>query len=172
MSISGTQNKIIGDVFFYQSSKDILVKVDDMYIATNNIPSVQKLLKNIRDGINQIELNSKYFEEEKYKHNIEIISDIVYKCVSISKWRRGQGFVFLQISSKNSGTARVTVFTTNTIHHSSASFGTVPGSQDAKKLLTDYLQNKSKVIADIELLKNIHPTQRSASDIFNNFTVY
>lgn len=83
--------------------------------------------------------------------------------VSVGKWRRGFGFVFLQISEKNGGTARVSAFTTDTVHHSAVSFGTTPNADHVLELIKLYLSNIEQVESGLLILMKNHHTTKHVS---------
>lgn len=154
-----------GDLFLYQTTSNNLVKVDDQYIESVPVVVVQDLLRTIRFSVAEYE-SLVYKDEEKFMDTIRSCSDVVFKCIDVHHWRKGFAFVFLQISWKDGGSARLTVFTTNTVHHSSDCFGTAPpNASDAKSVLVSHISDKRQVIQELEILKLYHATEVSANDL-------
>jgi hypothetical protein len=168
-----------GAVFIYKSDSTDIIEINDEMIEMIDLPCVQSLLTSVRDRINAYE--NAFHQTSDLKPNpvsgsndqlfldqIETVDDLTYKCVNIARWRRGFGFVFLQLSLKNKGMARTTVFVTNTVHHSAVSFGTTPGAEQAQQLLDEYLNNNEKVLADINDLKQYHLTNKTSRVLLKN----
>lgn len=166
----------LGEVYIYRSEKKDIIEIDDKFIDQIEPICVQSLLTSVRDRINAYENafsqtcdcvcdcdhNSDDHTDQKFLDQIEIVDDLTYKCVNIARWRRGFGFVFLQLSLKNKGMARTTVFVTNTVHHSAVSFGTTPGPDQAQQLLDEYLNDTVKVRSDIDDLKKYNLTKKTS----------
>ena len=159
--------KPTGSLFLYNASADRLVEVDDQYIEEVMVSTVQRILHHIRSSVKDFE-SSPYKDEEDLINDVKTFDDVVIKCVGVYRWRRGFGFVFLQISHKNGGSARISVFTTNTVHHSASSFGTVPSASEAKCLLQQHVGDAATMIADLKVLKQSHTTKVSAIDLAKN----
>ena len=159
----------LGEVFIYRSEKKDIIEINDKFIETAKPSCVQSLLTSVRDRVNKYE--NTFFQtcgatdttDQVFLDQIESVDDLTYKCVNIARWRRGFGFVFLQLSLKDKGSARTTVFVTNTVHHSATSFGTTPGPGQAQQLLNEYLNDTDKVLSDICTLKEYHSTEKTAS---------
>ncbi len=162
-----SEPKPTGSLFLYDVSTDGLVRVDDQYIEGVEVLTVQRILDHIRSSVRDFE-SDPYKDEEELINDVKTFDDVVIKCVGVYRWRRGFGFVFLQISHKNDGSARLSVFTTNTVHHSAASFGTVPSASEAKSLLQQHVGDPAKLIADLKVLKQSHVTKVSAIDLAKN----
>jgi hypothetical protein len=154
-------------LFMYDSTKNELMTIDDTFIDNITIASVSDVLKNIREFVKNVESNP-YSREKEHLENIFICQDITFKCIAIHRWRRGFGFVFLQISLKNGGSSRMTVFTTDTVHHSASSFGTTPTASHAKSILSEQIHDTEKITEHIEILRQLHETQVSTADLVKN----
>ncbi len=166
----------MGDIFIYNRQDQELVTLDDEMIDSIEVPSVKKLLKNLSHRINCIETNMYCADEKNYKI-IYRAEDITYCIVSMSRWRRGSGFICLQISSQSSlprtrghvkGNARVTAYSTNTIHHKAQCFGTLPGTKEMSQILEEYVKDEERVIKDLNELKKQHPTVVSSTVLYKN----
>lgn len=167
----------LGDIFYYERTRDdegtrsfSQVKVTDAYIkevGDKISETVAKLITQIIYIIKFYERHhfSGYIEADKYLNQIFTVDDVVFKCVSLGTWRRGFGFAFLQISNQNDGQARIVCYSTNTVHHSAICFGTTPDVKDTEMILSEYLKDKQKVLADISNLKRHHDTQKDADEL-------
>lgn len=158
----------VGDIFMYRSETNDLIKFNNKLIKNIKISSVCDVMKSIRDHINTFVSDASLENEKTLTENIEIVDDITYKCVKVARWRRGTGFIFLQISSKDSGNARVSVYVTNTIHHYAECFGTTPGADEANLILTEYLADVKCVSTDLQSLKDHHTTECTVEYLFNH----
>lgn len=154
-----------GSVFLYKSSK--LEELTGEFIQSIKIQNVQNLLISIYNQINTYEKAhyTQNTKEIKCVEEINTLKDITYKCVNISHWRRGFGFVFLQLSMKDEGQIRVISLVTNTIHHKGGSFSTEPNIKHAKKILKEYMNNKTQVLVDIESLMEHHSTEKTSDEL-------
>ena len=160
-----------GELFQYRSTSDDLVKVDDPYIDSIPVHSVQCILRTIRNAITKFE-SVRYNLANIFTNIIETYEDVVFRCTAIHRWRKGFAFVFLQISQKNGGSARITVFTTTTVHHLSDCFGSAPPSAaDAKSVLVQHTGNIAQLVKDLENLKQYHDTKITASDLAKNIQI-
>lgn len=157
--------KGLGSLYFYQRSNNELVRVDDQYIKQLSVQTVKDMLTQIRSSVSNYEALT-VPDDDDFKHLIVTCGDIVFKCVEICRWRKGFAFVFLQISQKNNGAARVSVYTTDTNHHPSIAFGTNPPSpDDANCVLTDYATDKQRLVSDLNELKKYHDTKISTANL-------
>jgi len=156
-------------IFYYPRTGSTLtrVTVDDNYLKNCKVRTVKNMLTNIINVINFYETDHslKYKEKEEYVRQIFIEDDVTYKCVEIGLWRRGFGFVFLQISKQNEGQVRIVCYSTNTIHHSAECFGTTPDIEEIDRLISDYLGNEQRVLKDISDLKLQHTTQKDSDQL-------
>jgi hypothetical protein len=153
-------NDMKGSIFIYEGKNKKLIPLDDSYIQGIRVTSVRKVLGIIRNKI--IDHETKQLDP---CGQIFTAEDVTFCFVEIGRWRRGSGFVCLQISIKNKGMARAIVFTTNVIHHSATCFGTTPDVQEASELLNQYLADQDRVIKDLTKLKQSHPTSVSAEKL-------
>ena len=73
----------------------------------------------------------------------------------------------LQISNKNGGYARITVFTTNTVHHFANCFGTTPREAEANGLLQNIqgFESRQLIIDELAKLKTYHQTEKSVDEL-------
>lgn len=157
-----------GDLYLYRTATDDQVRVDDQYIESVSVYSVRHILSTIRTSVAAFE-SVPYGNDSEFMDTIKTCDDVVFKCVSVHRWRKGSGFAFLQISNKNGGSARITVFTTDTVHHSSNCFGSAPPSvSDSKSILKQQIENTTQLVNDIQILKRFHGTTVSASDLAKN----
>lgn len=162
--------KTHNDIFFLQKGE--LIVVNDSMIDGQPIDTVKNILSNIRKNIIVLENSNTEKKENETMTQIHVADDVVYKFVKINRWRRGTGFLCLQISSnkesriptKPIGCARLCCFTTNTIHHPAFSFGTTPGVDEAKQMIMDYIESE-QIIDDLNELKLSHPTKLSAKTL-------
>lgn len=166
-------NKSVDNIFLLQNEK--LHTVDDQMIEKQQIQTVKDMLRNIRKTIIVLEhynLNNKIEESDDLMNEIYLQDDVVYKFVKINRWRRGTGYLCLQISSntesrisgKPIGCARVCCFTTNTIHHEAVCFGTTPDTSHGMLMIKEYIESE-EIISDLNKLKLSHPTKLSAKTL-------
>jgi hypothetical protein len=165
---TSNKRKRVGDVFLYTTKNDDIINIDHKFINNIGVASVRKLLTAISNHITEFEKNANPKDEDELMNLIGTTEDITYKCVKIARWRRGTGFIFLQLSSMNEGTARVSVFVTNTRHHTAECFGTEPKSPEAKKILNEYLKDGKNVLKDLQILKDNHTTTLSIDYLLTN----
>ena|SRR5579872_7540165 len=154
--------KTFGSIFYYQVVPPhdyFRILVNDDYLMHVTVDSVRKLLENITNDIKNFELSTS-LSESMIKGQVKIVDDITYSCVCVGKWRRGFGYLYLQLSEKNKGSLRLAAYTTNTIHHSAQCFGTTPDIDNVKDLISDYLRNPSNILNDIAKLRNCHSTKK------------
>jgi len=148
------------NIYLYLRRTNNLVNVDE-YISSCDIKSVTDLLGEIKKKINVIEQPGRYVSDDKIIGHKIFSDDIVCMCVNIYRWRRGFGFVFLQISGKNEGSARISAFTTDTVHHSATCFGTTPDAEHASDMIDGYLGDPNQVDNDLYILKQSHYTAKN-----------
>jgi hypothetical protein len=158
-------DKECGNVIYYEmdNNKHTIIKthiIDDEYIKNINVNSVKSLLTNIKQHVEAYDMSQLEITNVTFA-----VDDIVYKCVHDSRWRRGSGFLFLQLSDKNGGSLRLTAYTTNTIHHSAICFGTVPQIGEVNDMIKKYMLNKSNLLTTINTLKRYHKTNHSAEKL-------
>lgn len=161
--------KKIGNVFHYAGQDKpgavrLMKLIDEKYIKSFPVLTVQRVVCKIKAEINKYETNDiKYVHPNELKHKIFKIDDVVFMVANIGKWRRGSAYVVVQISEKNDGAARVSIYTTNTIFHSAQCFGTTPSKIESQELLDEYvnLKNIDTLMKDLALLKNEHSTKKT-----------
>lgn len=157
------------DVYLLQ--KDKLVCVNDSMIK-QQIETVSEILSNVKKIIIVLEhfnLLNRSNESIDLMEEIYIQDDVIYKLVKMNRWRRGTGFLCLQISSNKEsripespmGCARICCFTTDKIHHNAFCFGKIPCADDAMFMIQDYVKS-AQIIDDLNELKISHPTSLSA----------
>jgi hypothetical protein len=135
----------------------------DQYYRKIRIPEVKKLVQTIGKLIGA---NEQRFDDE-LGTRIFVSDDIVFCFPRIARWRRGTAYVVLQISAKNKGTARITMYVTNTIHHHATSFGTTPDIGHANDIRREYLADRDTVIGDLTRLCATHPTRVRADELYD-----
>jgi len=165
-----TDTKKLGDVYYFDTSSKQLELVAQPFInRLNRITLTAGLLAtSIKNDILGFEIKNLngYASDEEIEKKITHINDVTYKCVSVGRWRRGSGFVILQLSNLNDGNARISVYVTNSVHHTGGGFATTPGRDESVGLLEEYLANSRKVKNDIELLKTEHQTAKSVNELY------
>lgn len=162
----------VGNVYFYSkidskegNNKRNLILVDE-YIKTIPIKTTQKVLLEIKRQIKLFE--TKWFDtySDELNSTITQIDDVTFCLVNIGKWRKGSGYVYLQLSNKNNGNARLVAYATDTIFHSSNCLGKLNlDVNDMEKIIKEYLSNKERVKIDIERLKYKHETLKTADEL-------
>ncbi len=173
MSLTNKKQKTHDDIYFLQNKK--LLIVNDSMIETRSVATVRDILLNIKKKIIVLEhynSQNKTEEPDNMMKEIYIQDDVVYKFVKMNRWRRGTGFLCLQISSnkesrikdKPMGCARICCFTTDTIHHDAFSFGKTPDVDDAMFMINHYVES-DQIIVDLNELKTHHPTELSAETL-------
>jgi hypothetical protein len=138
-----------------------IVAMTDKHIENITVKSVQKMLRDVRLQITSFE-NSGY-TPDSFLRKLTQIDDIVFTIVDIGKWRRGSTYLVLQISGKDKGLARLSVYTTDTIFHSA--WGTTPDIEQAEKMISDYLGSGEKVLNDMKFLKKLHDTKKTELEL-------
>jgi len=190
ISITLTFGEDRGNVYLLDNNKKTIEKINVVIegISTN---TVKHLLETVRDDIVAFEkphdytngistgggcVDGKYIGDAALLRKVKQSGDIVYMCVQIYHWRRGFGFVYLQISEMDGGNARLFACVTDTIHHSAFCFGTTPDAENAVGMIRDYvkgvsdhwtqikptdeellkksIENKQRIEGDLELLKS------------------
>lgn len=170
-----TDTKKLGDVYYCDTTTKQLELVAQPFINRLNRITLTagSLATSIRNEILNFErqnLNG-HISDEEIEKNIIHINDVTYKFVSVGRWRRGFGYVILQLSNLNGGNARITVYVTNSVHHTGGGFATTPGCDEAMKLVNDYIANVKIVKDDITKLKTEHQTVKSVDELYENIKV-
>jgi hypothetical protein len=150
--------------------------VNDDYIAKVSNTVVQKLLSAIKKKINHYETYElkPYDQKETDRKvpdnlkNITKVDDVVFSIKHIGRYRRGYTYAVLQISSKDNGTLRLSVYTTDTVFHDGQSFGTTPDVSQAADTIVEYFNNIQEILEAIEALKKNHPTKKTAKELLEN----
>ena len=158
---------VMGDMFCYlRTSSGILEqnKLDDNFIKSRDVLSVQKMLCNISQQLCANDLNI-FANENNLKSTIYQTEDIAYGCVNVTPYRRGTVFLFLQISMRGEGTARLTGYSTNTIHHDAVCFGTTPDVKEVTDAISEYLGNNERIIKDMTRIKEKHSTAKDVDTL-------
>jgi hypothetical protein len=163
----------LGDIFHYagQDEPGAIRKMkllDEKYISSIPVLSVQKILRKITEEIKKYEFNSSI--SYKLERKIFEVEDVVFMVTCIGRWRRGFGYVVLQISEKNGGSARVSVYTTNTIFHDAICFGTNPCESESMELIDKYVnvKNIDTLTKDLALLKTKHSTKKTVTQLISS----
>ena len=155
----------LGDVYYADvDEKKPLQKISEP-LDKKLPPSVTNLLFAIQRAVQKFE--SYYYAPDKYLTSETFTSaDIVTKCVSVLRYRRGNGYLFLQISTLGGGNARIVGYASDTRFHNASSFGTTPDANliYANKRL--YLADSINVKADIQSLQEASKSVKTVEDLY------
>jgi len=163
----------VENIYYHEGSlKDCFEKilVNDSYVQGIEYTAVHSLVTIITTIIknfqtSQMTNRTSAATTNDIMNGVFVAEDITFTCVDISEWKRGYCFVFLQISKKNGGSARLALYTTDTIHPSAVGFDTMVESEETSKPLNKYLSNDEKIINDLNRLKMFHATTKIAETL-------
>lgn len=158
---------MMGDMFCYMRSPLGILeqnKLDDNFIKSRDVSSVQKMLYNISQQLCANDLNI-FVNENNLKSTVYQVEDVAYGCVNVTPYRRGTVFLFLQISMREEGTARLTGYSTNTIHHSAVCFGTTPDVKEVDDAINEYLGDNVRIAKDMTRIKEKHNTTKDVDTL-------
>lgn len=166
-----------GDVYYCDTSSKQLELVAQPFIARLNRITLTAgtLALSIKNDIIELETKERnregYVSEDEVGKKITRINDVTYKFVSIGRWRKGFGFVVLQLSNLNGGNARLSAYVTDTVHHTGEGIGTIPEYAEGMEIVSKYLANSRKVKNDIALLKAEHQTVKSVDELYETIKI-
>lgn len=128
-----------------------MVPLNQEYINRIPVFSVSELLREIRNVI-QTEEDSNDRDHHALKQKIIIVDDIYAKCVAAFECHHSTTYYFIQISSKNGGTCRLSVFGSNKIkgnHHFQQRLSVSNMTKGAHNIFSGRFEN----IVNVEMLK-------------------
>jgi hypothetical protein len=134
---------------------------------------VAQLMQDVTSAIKRIESHRlhNFMDEQDISRafNTFVKDDIVCKYLSSLRYRRGTIYYFLQISSLDGGNARIIGYSTSTVFHSAASFGTTPDAKLVQNELKNLLeQSTNLVLTELRSIKLVHPTIASAEELLKS----